>query len=295
MPAKRPSSRCIEIHRAQPLLGTLVDIYVENASAAAVDRAFARIATVQRLMSFHDANSDLSRINRGAHLAPVTVHPSTYRVLRLALSLYHLTQHRFNPAVGRELVRTHRLPDHGFDAGATLDFAALSLLRNNRVFARQPLVISLDGIAKGYAVDCAVHALQAAGAKAGRVSAGGDLRVFGPQSQLVQVRDIDGAIHVAGRLHNGAAATSQVGTPGDDVHPAQLCYASHAAPQKRGTVTVLAKTAWLADALTKVAAIAPQELARFGAASLYLPGSHDSHNSHAKEARCASTRAASLV
>lgn len=289
MPVKRPSSRCIEIHRAQPLLGTLVDIRVQNASAAAVDRAFARIAAVQRLMSFHEASSDLSRINLGAHLAPVTVHPSTYRVLRIALALYHLTQHRFNPAVGRELVRTQRLPDHGFDAGATFDFAALSLLPNNQVFARQPLVISLDGIAKGYAVDCAVHALQAVGAQAGRVNAGGDLRVFGPQAQLVQVRDIDGAIHTVGSLQNGAAATSQLGTPGDESHPAQLCYASHATPKKPATITVLAKTAWLADALTKVASIAPEQLARFGATSLYLPSSHST------EAPCASTRAASLA
>ena len=179
MPANTPFAPGREIHRAQPLLGTLVDIHAHHANSAAVDRAFSRIASVQRLMSFHDTGSDLSRINLEAHLAPVTVHASTYRVLRLALALYHLTQHRFNPAVGRELVRAQRLPDHGFDACATLDFATLTFLPGNRVFARQPLVLSLDGIAKGYAVDCAVHALQAAGAKAGRVSAGGDLRVFG--------------------------------------------------------------------------------------------------------------------
>lgn len=289
MPAKRSSSRRIEIHRAQPLLGTLVDIHVENASPAAVDRAFARIATVQRLMSFHDPASDLSRINLGAHLAPVTVHASTYRVLRLALALYYLTQHRFNPAVGRELVRTQRLPDHGFDTRATLDLATLSLLPGNQVVARQPLVISLDGIAKGYAVDCAVHALQAAGTEAGRVSAGGDLRVFGQRARAVYVRDIDGEIHMLGSLKSGAAATSQVATPGDETYPALLCYASHAAPQQPGTVTVLAKTTWLADALTKVAAIAPEQLARFGATSLYLPGSDS------KETPCASTRAASLA
>mgnify|MGYP000076514553 CR=1 FL=1 len=289
MPAKRPASNCMEIRRAQPLLGTLVDIHVRNANPAAVDRAFARIAHVQRLMSFHDADSDLSRINLGAHRAPVTVHASTYRVLRLALALYHLTQHRFNPAVGRELVRMQCLPDHGFDARATLDFAALMLLPDNRVFCRQPLVISLDGIAKGYAVDCAVHALQAAGAAAGRVNAGGDLRVFGKPGQAVHVRDIDGAVHTLGSLKSGAVATSRIATSGDEAYPAVLCYAAHAAPQHRGAVTVLAKTAWLADALTKVAAIAPAQLARFGATSRYLPGAHP------KETPCTSTRAASLA
>ena len=289
MPANTPFAPGREIHRAQPLLGTLVDIHAHHTNSAVVDRAFARIASVQRLMSFHDTGRDLSRINLGAHLAPVTVHAATYRVLRLALALYHLSQHRFNPAVGRELVRAQRLPDHGFDADATLDFATLTFLPGNRVFARQPLVLSLDGIAKGYAVDCAVHALQAAGATAGRVSAGGDLRVFGKLAQAVHVRDIDGAVHALGSLRSGAAATSQIGTLGDEAHPALLCYASHAAPQKRGTVTVLAKTAWLADALTKVAAIAPEQLARFGATSLYLPGSNST------ETPCVSTRAASLA
>lgn len=289
MPAKPPFASCMEIRRAQPLLGTLVDIHVHQASSAAVDQAFARIARVQRLMSFHEADSDLSRINLGAHLAPVRVHTATYRVLRLALALYHLTQHRFNPAVGRELVRLQRLPDHGFATDATLDFAALTLLPGNRIFCRQPLVLSLDGIAKGYAVDCAVHALQASGATAGRVSAGGDLRVFGQRAHALHVRDIDGAIQAMGSLQSGAAATSQVATSGDETYPALLCYASHAAPQTRGTVTVLAKTAWLADALTKVAAIAPEQLARFNATSRYLPGSHST------EAPCASTRAASLA
>lgn len=279
----------MNIRRAQPLLGTLVDIHAYGVNPTAVDRAFARVATVHRLMSFHETGSDLSRLNLRAHLAPVDIHPMTYRVLRLALGLYHATQHRFNPAVGRELVRGQGLPDHGFDACATLDFSVLTLLPGNRVFARQPLVLSLDGIAKGFAVDCAVHALRTAGARAGSVSAGGDLRVFGPFPQRLHVRDSDGKVHTMGSLHEGAAASSQVGTRGDASYPARLCYPSHSAPKQRGTVTVLAKTAWLADALTKVAAVAPAQLARFNAASLYLPGFNST------DTPCASTLAASLA
>src|SRR5260221_5953779 len=60
------------LRRARPLLGTYVEITVAGATApameAAVNAAFETIATVHRLMSFHEADSDVSRLNREAHL-----------------------------------------------------------------------------------------------------------------------------------------------------------------------------------------------------------------------------------
>ena len=62
------------LRRAQPWLGTLVDVgIVMPASAAAsddaagskaIDAAFAAVALVHRLMSFHEADSDVTAINR---------------------------------------------------------------------------------------------------------------------------------------------------------------------------------------------------------------------------------------
>ena len=53
------------IRRARPLLGTLVDISAQGPSAErAVAAAFAAIARVQRLMSFHARGSDVDRLNR---------------------------------------------------------------------------------------------------------------------------------------------------------------------------------------------------------------------------------------
>ncbi|RXH04119.1 hypothetical protein EAV90_11345 [Bradyrhizobium vignae] len=42
------------------------------------------MSLIQHLMSFHDADSDLGRINRSAIGVPVTIHPWTARVLRHA-------------------------------------------------------------------------------------------------------------------------------------------------------------------------------------------------------------------
>jgi FAD:protein FMN transferase len=45
------------------------------------------------------------------------------------------------------------------------------------------------GIAKGFAVDCAVEALHGHGVAEGLVNAGGDLRGFGPRSHVIDNRD----------------------------------------------------------------------------------------------------------
>jgi thiamine biosynthesis lipoprotein len=53
-----------------PPIGTFVEIAVAGAAvtdmAAAVEAAFAAIGTIHRLMSFHDEESDVSRLNHGA-------------------------------------------------------------------------------------------------------------------------------------------------------------------------------------------------------------------------------------
>src|SRR5579863_8729579 len=76
--------------RAQPHLGTLVEIAADGAAGidvqGAIDAAFATIATVHRLMSFHDQASDVGRINRARPGDIVAIHGWTARVLRCALA-----------------------------------------------------------------------------------------------------------------------------------------------------------------------------------------------------------------
>jgi thiamine biosynthesis lipoprotein len=70
--------------------------------------------------------------------------------------------------------------------------------------------IDLGGIAKGFAVDRAVEALLGQGIAEGLVNAGGDLRVFGPRSHAVDIRDPrqpDRALYRIA-LHDAALASS---------------------------------------------------------------------------------------
>jgi FAD:protein FMN transferase len=130
---------------------------------------------------------------------------------------------------------------------------------------------ALDGIAKGFAVDRAVAALQSAGIRAGVVNAGGDLRVFGEAFEEVYVRPPqlpDRLLHI-GRLRNAAVATSAA-TLLVDPRPARR------APRAAGA-TVIAADCMTADALTKPCLLEPEQAqqlaARFCAHALVL-GAH---------------------
>ena len=71
----------VELVRARPLLGTIVEISAsgidEAQLQAAIEHAFAEIETVHQLMSYHDENSDVSRINREAYNTEVQVNAHT--------------------------------------------------------------------------------------------------------------------------------------------------------------------------------------------------------------------------
>src|SRR5215471_10326281 len=104
----------ISIRRARPLLGTFVEIAAVgqtfDAAEAAVEAAFSAVATAHRLMSFHEADSDVSRLNRNAASGAVRVHDWTYRVLAAAGDLHRRSGGVFDVAVAPALQRMGLLP-----------------------------------------------------------------------------------------------------------------------------------------------------------------------------------------
>jgi thiamine biosynthesis lipoprotein len=211
----RWSSTAPEVRRARPLLGTRVEIslradWPQARLHAAADLAFAAVEQVHRLMSFHQPDSELARLNREAHRRPIEVHPHTLRVLRAALELARASAGVFDPCVGARLQGWGLLPTaEGEGEGVDGDWRDIELSDDGRVRFRRPLRIDLGGIAKGYAVDCAVMVLRQAGAESGMVNAGGDLRVFGAPQWI----SLCHPLHPAARatvlsLHDEALASS---------------------------------------------------------------------------------------
>lgn len=234
------------MRRAQAWLGTLVEVTLPCAQASEprFDAAFAAIAQVHRRMHPHARGSALLRIARRAHRAPVRVDVQTFAVLQLAQRLWRESGGRFDPA----------LPHCGAGLGAL----RLSR-RGRRVRCSAALRLDLGGIAKGYAVDRAVDALRAAGAQAGIVNAGGDLRVFGRDRWWpVQVRAAAALAPLCIELRDAALATSGAADAAPRLHDPRRGRAR----RHDGSVSIVAADCATADALTKPLALNPQRALR---------------------------------
>jgi thiamine biosynthesis lipoprotein len=209
--------------------------------------AFGSVAIVQALMSVHDPASELSRLNRQGCGGSIRLHPWTARVLERALHWAEASDGAFDPTIGGRLLRRGLLPRHPGqpipDPRATWRDVWLV---GREAGLRRDCLVDLGGIAKGFAVDCAAHAMEAAGAERGIVNAGGDLKFVGRADWTVLIPEPRTRAAAARlRLSAGAVATSAL-------RPGGL--ASHLPGRRRriASVTVIAPSAIDADALTKV-------------------------------------------
>jgi len=251
------SRSSIEIRRCRPFLGTFVDVACQGWPDD-IDRAFAAIEKVHRLMSFHDPDSDVSRMNRDVFPKSVIVHPWTWKVLETAQQFAQESNGVFDIAIARLLASRGYLPRREYQPDNAATWRDIFLRKHSRVFFRRQLVIDLGGIAKGFAVDRAVAALKANGVKIGIVNAGGDLRVFGPVARVIHVRHPAEPAVPAGvvRLSERAMATSGVYFArrrhrGQYMSPL-LDGCTGRSSQELISVSVAAAECVIADALTKI-------------------------------------------
>ncbi|WP_295749448.1 FAD:protein FMN transferase [Undibacterium sp.] len=254
--------------RAQPWLGTLVEISIgDELSEAALNRAFQAafsvLAQIHMLMSYQYHDSDVSHINDAPVGARLVIHPHTYQVIKAALQLAELSAGLFDIRVAANLVAWEYLP-HRLDSPPALAYQAQQqawrLMSNNRIEKQRLDLLDLGGIAKGYAVDQAILALQQAGVQNACVNAGGDLRVIGDEAIEVAIRDPHAPAKMAQTilLKNQAMATSGSYFSAR-MHAQQqvsaLVHGRTGAPLIAvGSVSVRAPLCIWADALTKVVA-----------------------------------------
>lgn len=273
------------LQRGRPLMGTYVDISatgdVPEEVNEAILAAFAKIERIQKLMSYHDSESELSRLNRQAHEGWVSVSPELAEVLRFSQFISAESSGLFDTTVAPILCRMGYLPRHK-DApkpSGQGDWRNIELDGRKVRFTRR-IRIDLGGIAKGYAVDCALKLLKEAGMSTGRVNAGGDLALFAPAPEDVHVRhpqQLATLLRVL-QIQSGAVATS-VGYYQACRHEGRWV-TPLVNPRTReclclnDSISVVAKDCMTADALTKVVAAdlpgAPERLQRLGAQAIRL-------------------------
>jgi FAD:protein FMN transferase len=278
--------------RARPLLGTFVEITARGTEVhqleRAVDAAFAVIERVHGLMSYHEPDSDISRINRANGGAPVAIHEWTVSVLETSIDLQRHSKGFFNIAVGSDLERLGLLPPSKgpFPLTGAVGQCAVELLPRNRARLLLPgNTIDLGGIAKGFAVDQAAAVLRIYGVMGGVVNAGGDLFVFGPDERVVGIRDPRNPARLMAhtKLRETALASTALGF--DPVTSGRSSHCSIIDPRFGEPVTavsgatVRAPSCMIADALTKVVMIggrdASEVLEHYGANGLFMTKSGD--------------------
>ncbi|HWI10349.1 MAG TPA: FAD:protein FMN transferase [Burkholderiaceae bacterium] len=166
-----------------------VELWSEDrrAGVAAIDAVMDEMHRIDRVMSPHKPDSELSRINRDAAAAAVPLGAEMARLIERAQHFARLSGGAFDisyAAVGQLYDYRQRIrPSAAALAqarqcvgyrGLLLDTAAGTLR-----FARPGMRIDLGGFAKGHAVDNAAAILREHGIGHAIVSAGGDSRVIG--------------------------------------------------------------------------------------------------------------------
>ncbi len=236
------------LKRCRPFLGTFVEVTAGREEA--IDAAFAAIARVHRLMSAHEPDSDVSRINRFAHIDPVQVDPWTALVIERALFWSKRSEGSFDVVrAGRAAIDRERLPRHPDQPRPLASHWSSLEIQGSSARLLKPGCVDVGGIAKGFAVDRAVDALREAGCARGLVNAGGDIGGFGREPWPVHV------VHPLTRqpiasvdLSDSALATS-AGLPSGQ----GLSFHHLDGEEPRWiSISVHARTACDADALTKI-------------------------------------------
>jgi len=267
------------------VMGTFARIVViaedSNTAKKCIETALAEIHKVDELMSDYKSDSEISEVNTDGFKKVIQVSQSTYEVLQRSIEFSKLTHGAFDITVGplvdlfhsAEKKQVAPTKEQIAQAKSKVGFEKLKLDDQNRTvqFAVDGMRLDLGGIAKGYAVDKAVEAMQTSGAIGGMVDIGGDIRCFGapPEGRNhwvigVQNPNLDNYIGEQDlalklKLANGAVATS------GDYQQFVLIEGkrhSHIIDRKTGTsteglssVTIIAENATDADALATAVSV----------------------------------------
>ena len=175
------------------VMGTFARVVAIGANSKVADKTIeaglSEIQSVDKLMSDYKSDSEISRVNKDAFTRAVAISEPTYEVLKRSIEFSKLTGGAFDITVGplvdlwHSAKKKNSIPrdEELAAARAKVGFEKLILDDKQRTvqFAVEGMRLDLGAIAKGYAVDKAIEAMQKAGAVGGMVDIGGDLRCFG--------------------------------------------------------------------------------------------------------------------
>jgi len=270
------------------MMGTFAAITVIGPSRDeaddAISLAFDDMERAARLFDRHQDASPIGTLNREGWAADLDTEVTA--LLGRSLRLGDTTKGAFDitvkPVVDlyQSAFAAHQAPPS--DAGIAgvlnlVDPGAVRIQGRTVRFAKEGMGVTLDGIAKGYAIDCGMKALERRRIRHALINAGGDLRTIGgrgrfsPWQVAVQNPDRGGPALQTFAMQDGAAATSgnyEVYFDEEKVYHHLIDPQSARPAQGSRSVTVLAASATLADALSTAVFVAGPKYGRDLIASL---------------------------
>jgi thiamine biosynthesis lipoprotein len=231
-----------ELRIQKPLFGAAVQITIyeveENPGKLILEDAYIEALRLQKIFSFFDKDSELSRLNTRRKL---TVSKELKEVFAHSIEISKMTKGAYDITLGKAILQRKNKEEVKKPQCSYRDIS----INDRKIKLNHPdVMIDLGSIAKGYITDKIAEFLKEKGVMEGMIDARGDLLFFGNYIHVVGIQNPRsmGIIHSI-KLSNQAVATS-----GDYMQFHETYRKSHIINQKDIiSATVIADTLELAD------------------------------------------------
>lgn len=199
------------------LLGTFVEVISPYREAPGI--VFLEMQRVDNLLSKYNPISEVAKLNREGILK---ASPETYYVIKQSVAFYQMTQGAFDITIG-PLLDLWGFTDNKYNVPSKTKIReTLKIVGSDKIildandleikFKFPGMKIDLGGIAKGFALDCAVRKLREANINSCLINAGGQVYALGdrfnkPWRIALQNPKKEGGFSIL-ELKNQSAATS---------------------------------------------------------------------------------------
>jgi len=273
-----------KVTRARLSMGTFAAITAMHPSRTeaddAIGKAFEEMDRVSRLLNRYQSASAIGTLNKEGYLSDMPSEVS--EVIARALHFHKASSGAFDMTVKplvdlyKEHFAAHKSPPSEAEVAKVLELVDASAVRfDGRTirFAKEGMGITLDGIAKGYIIDCGAETLERHGIKHALINAGGDIRAIGgkesktPWKVAIQNPEKEGPYVDTITMVNGAIATSgnyEIYFDEEKLYHHIVDPKTGRSPLQSASVTVMASNVMDADGLsTAVFVLEPAAGKRF--------------------------------
>lgn len=259
-----------KVTKTRPGMGTFVSITLMHPSKTeaeeVIGKAFEEMDRVISLMDRYRPDSPIGVLNKEGGLADLPTDVAS--VLDRSLYFYEQSNGAFDMTVQpmvdlyKRHFETKGLPPTETDLDkvlALVDARAVQFDGKSVRFKKEGMGITLDGIAKGYIIDCAAELIKRHGIKHALINAGGDIRAAGgkengtPWKVGVQNPDKEGPYLDIVKMNDGAMATSgnyEIYFDEEKLYHHIVNPRTGLSPRQTDSVTVMASSVMDADALS---------------------------------------------